>query len=241
MADEIENTGASAEARTEARAAQEPKRQSADEIVKHAVKCFITDAVGMEPTDGAKAIAAYFEKNARDDLKARVKAEGKTAKGCWRFIVSVARTAHAQHIDPVAVYAMAMHYFEDVPAMPEWEPGAKADKHNEDGGARAAAPTPTKPAAPTPTPTKTAAPTPTPAKTAKKAKPKKVRVKWVAKDLFGMAEQQLPAGAGGDAQDPAIAPDSNADPAAAVSSENIGASADAPTEGQEGGDDADEA
>ena len=231
MADEIENTGASAEARTEARAAQEPKRQSADEIVKHAVKCFITDAVGMEPTDGAKAIAAYFEKNARDELKARVKAEGKTAKGCWRFIEAVARTANAQHIDPVAVYAMAMHYFEDVPAMPEWEPGAKADKHKEDGGARAAAPTPTK----------TAAPTPTPAKTAKKAKPKKVRVKWVAKDLFGMAEQQLPAGAGGDAQEPAIAPDAKADPAAAVSSENIGASADAPTEGQEGGDDADEA
>lgn len=231
MADEIENTGANAEARTEARAAQEPKRQSADEIVRHVVKCFITDAVGMEPTDGAKAIAAYFEKNARDDLKARVKAEGKTAKGCWRFIEAVARTAHAQHIDPVAVYAMAMHYFEDVPAMPEWEPGAKADKGKKDGGARAAAPTPTK----------TAAPTPTPAKPAKKAKPKKVRVKWVAQDLFGMAEQQLPAGAGGDAQDPAIAPDSKADPAAAVSSENIGASADAPTEGQEGDGDADEA
>ena len=214
MADEIENTGASAEARTEARADQEPKRQSADEIVKHTVKCFITDAVGMEPTDGSKAIAAYFEKNARDDLKARVKAEGKTAKGCWRFIEAVARTAHAQHIDPVAVYAMAMHYFEDVPAMPEWEPGAKADKGKKDGGARAAAPTPTKPAAPA-----------APAKPAKKAKPKQVRVKWVAHDIFGMAEQQLPAGADG--------ADVNADGA------DVNADG-ADVNGQEGGD-ADEA
>ena len=229
MAEEREDIGASAEAHTDALSTltEEPKRPSADEIVAHTVKCFITDAVGMEPTDGAKAIADYFEKNARDELKARAKAEGKTAKGCWRFIEAVARKAQAQHIDPVAVYAMAMHYFEDVPAMPEWEPGIKAEKGKEDGGA---APTPAKPA----TPVKAKKP-------AKKAKPKKVRVKWVEQDIFGMAEQQLPAGAGGDAQDPAIAPDSKADPAATVSSEDIGASADAHTDEQEVNGDADEA
>ena len=90
--------------------------------VGEAVKCFIKDVKDLDPTDPVKAVEAYFEKNATDELKARCKAEGKDAKGCWRFIEAVARQAlgnHAGHIDPSAIYAIAMHYFEDVPV--DWD------------------------------------------------------------------------------------------------------------------------
>ena len=83
----------------------------------------------MEPTDPVKAVAAYFEKNATDELKAKAKAEGKTAEGCWKFIEAVARKAlggRSGHIDPVTVYAIAMHYFQDVPALADFEPKLKA-------------------------------------------------------------------------------------------------------------------
>lgn len=88
------------------------------DYVAETVKTFITGS-DMEPTDPVKAIEAYFEKNASADLKARAKAEGKTAKTCWTFIEAVAREAlhgHSGHIDPVVVYAIAMHYFDDIPA-----------------------------------------------------------------------------------------------------------------------------
>ena len=103
--------------------AEETKEKSAPaekrDWVGEAVKCFIKDVKDLDPTDPVKAVAAYFAKNATDELKARCKAEGKDAKGCWRFIEAVARKAlgnHAGHIDPSAIYAIAMHYFEDVPA-----------------------------------------------------------------------------------------------------------------------------
>ena len=86
------------------------------------MKCFIKDVKDLDPTDPVKAVAAYFAKNATDELKARCKAEGKDAKGCWRFIEAVASKAlgnHAGHIDPSAIYAIAMHYFEDVPV--DWD------------------------------------------------------------------------------------------------------------------------
>ena len=86
--------------------------------VGEAVKCFIKDVKDLDPTDPISAIAAYFAKNATDELKARCKAEGKNATGCWRFIEAVARKALGNrpgHIDPSAIYAIAMHYFEDVP------------------------------------------------------------------------------------------------------------------------------
>ena len=44
-------------------------------------------------------------------------------QGRWEFITAVARKVGGNcHIDPGAVYAMAMHYFEDVPV--DWS-GAK--------------------------------------------------------------------------------------------------------------------
>ena len=86
--------------------------------VEEAYKCFIKDAQGIDPTDPVKAVEAYFQKNATEELKARCKAEGKDAKGCWRFIEAVARKAlhgSSGHIDPAVVYAIAMHWYQDVP------------------------------------------------------------------------------------------------------------------------------
>ena len=94
--------------------------------VKEAYECFIKNAVELEPTDPAGAIWEYFKKNATDELKAKVAAEGKTGASCWKFIEAVARKAlggRSGHIDPVAVYAIAMHYFQDVPK--DWD---KAEK-----------------------------------------------------------------------------------------------------------------
>ncbi len=89
--------------------------------VQETYESFVKTAKDREPTDPVEAIAAYFEKNATDELKARCKAEGKTAKTCWRFIMAVARKVSGTscHIDPAVVYAMAMHYFQDVPA--DWD------------------------------------------------------------------------------------------------------------------------
>ena len=90
--------------------------------VGETVQCFIKDAADIDPTDPVKAVAAYFAKNATDELKARCKAEGKDAALCWKFIEAVARKAlnnHSGHIDPGVVYAIAMHYFEDVPK--DWD------------------------------------------------------------------------------------------------------------------------
>ena len=99
------------------RAANRPGTEKRD-WVEEAYQCFIKDAQGIDPTDPVKAVEAYFQKNATDELKAKCKAEGKDAKGCWRFIEAVARKAlhgSSGHIDPAVVYAIAMHWFEDVP------------------------------------------------------------------------------------------------------------------------------
>lgn len=97
------------------------------DYVKEAYETFIKNVEGLDPTDPVRAVEAYFEKNATDELKARCKAEGKDAKKCWKFITAVARKVGGNcHIDPGAVYAMAMHYFEDVPA--DWDKGKKGEE-----------------------------------------------------------------------------------------------------------------
>jgi hypothetical protein len=102
------------------------------DYVKEAYETFVKNVEGLDPTDPEKAVAAYFEKNATDELKARCAAEGKTAKGCWEFIVAVARKVGGNcHIDPGAVYAMAMHYFEDVPV--DWKGAKKESKGKVEG------------------------------------------------------------------------------------------------------------
>lgn len=102
------------------------------DYVKEAYETFVKNVEGLDPTDPEKAVAAYFEKNATDELKARCAAEGKTAKGCWEFIEEVAREVGGNcHIDPGAVYAMAMHYFEDVPV--DWNGAKKKSKGKVEG------------------------------------------------------------------------------------------------------------
>ena len=97
-------------------------KSSKRDWVKEAYECFVKDAKDIDPTDPVKAIEVYFEKNATDALKARCKAEGKDAEGCWKFIEAIARKAlhgSSGHIDPAVVYAIAMHWFEDVPK--DWD------------------------------------------------------------------------------------------------------------------------
>ena len=116
------------------------------DYVAETVKTFITGS-DMEPTDPVKAIEAYFEKNASADLKARAKAEGKTAKTCWTFLEAVASKAlggRSGHIDPVVVYAIAMHYFDDIPAnwneKPKKEAKAKKESKSKSESANPALP-----------------------------------------------------------------------------------------------------
>jgi hypothetical protein len=103
------------------KAANRPGTEKRD-WVEEAYKCFIKDAGDIDPTDPVKAVEAYFQKNATDELKAKCKADGKTAALCWKFIEAVARKAlgnRSGHIDPGVVYAIAMHYFQDVPV--DWD------------------------------------------------------------------------------------------------------------------------
>ena len=104
------------------KAANRPGTEKRD-WVEEAYKCFIKDAGDIDPTDPVKAVEAYFARNATDELKAKCKAaDGKTAALCWKFIEAVARKAlgnRSGHIDPGVVYAIAMHYFQDVPV--DWD------------------------------------------------------------------------------------------------------------------------
>ena len=100
----------------------EETRRTKDEWVEETYRIFIKDAEGIDPTDPVKALEAYFAANAPEDLKARCAAEGKTAAKCWEFVRAVARKAlkgSNGHIDPAVVYAIAMHFFQDVPV--DWD------------------------------------------------------------------------------------------------------------------------
>ena len=125
------------------KAANRPGTEKRD-WVEEAYKCFIKDAGDIDPTDPVKAVEAYFQKNATDELKARCKAEGKDAKGCWRFIEAVARKAlhgSSGHIDPGVVYAIAMHWFEDVPKDWAKEKTARARPSGQGKAAKTEKPT----------------------------------------------------------------------------------------------------
>ena len=138
--------------------------------VEEAYTCFIKDAGDIDPTDPVKAIEAYFQKNATDELKAKCKAEGKDAKGCWKFIEAVARKAlhgSSGHIDPAVVYAIAMHWFEDVPK--DWD---KAPKSSSTVKAKPKAEKKAKPKKPAETPSKIKKEKEKAKKTAKKRKSK---------------------------------------------------------------------
>ena len=156
--------------------------------VEEAYKCFIKDAGDIDPTDPVKAVEAYFRKNATDELKARCKAEGKDAKGCWKFIEAVARKAlhgSSGHIDPAVVYAIAMHWFEDVPV--DWDAAsAKASTRQ----AKPKAEKKAKPKKPAETPSEIRKEKERMAKA--KAKPKAKRPKQSQGFFFEMLESPTP-------------------------------------------------
>lgn len=119
--------------------ADDEKPKSANDWVKEAYRVFIKEASECEPTDPIKAIRLYYERNASDELKARAKEEGKTIEGAWKFVTGVARLIGGScHIDPATVYAMVMHYFQDVPAFGDFEKGV-ADRERKENDARRAA------------------------------------------------------------------------------------------------------
>ena len=91
------------------------KQKTYNEYVEEAYELFVKNAEEVEPTDGVKAIKRYFERSASEELKAKVQAAGKTAADAWAFVTAIARAHRLEHIDPANVYAIAMHYFEDVP------------------------------------------------------------------------------------------------------------------------------
>lgn len=93
--------------------------------IDEAYEAFFQNAGDIEPTDPVKALEVHFERNATDELRARCAEEGKTAKACWDFVSAVCTKAlHGRngHVDPVVVYALAMHWWQDVPA--DWDRSA---------------------------------------------------------------------------------------------------------------------
>ena len=118
--------------------------------VQEAYQAFVANADGLAPTDPVKAIWEHFRRNASPELKARCMWEGKTPAKCWKFVEAVARKAlngRSGHVDPSVVYAIAMHWFEDVPV--DWDAKPKAEqskpKEKKDGPT-----TPAPPSAPQP-------------------------------------------------------------------------------------------
>lgn len=127
--DEAEGFSEKEKAANRPRETASAQQQEKRDWVGEAVQCFIKDAGDIDPTDPISAIAHYFAKNATPELKARCEKEGKNATGCWRFIEAVARKAlgnRSGHIDPSAIYAIAMHWFEDVPKDWDKEKTARA-------------------------------------------------------------------------------------------------------------------
>ena len=100
-------------------ATEKPARR---DWVHEAYQAFVANADGLDPTDPVKAVGAYFERTASEELKARAKAEGRTPAKCWKFVEAVARKAlngRSGHVDPSVVYAIVMHWYEDVPV--DWD------------------------------------------------------------------------------------------------------------------------
>ena len=107
-----------------------PDSRSADDYVKAAYESFLAHLPeNSESTNPIKAIEEYFERHATDELKAKCKAEGKTAEGAWNFAWAVgekmpasSRSGGGFHIEPSVLYAIIMHYFQDVSALARFEP-----------------------------------------------------------------------------------------------------------------------
>lgn len=97
---------------------------------KQAYECFIKNSEESDVSDPVAAIEAHFQANATDELKAKCKAEGKTAAKAFAFLAAVARECPRKnggvHIPPVIGFAICMHYFQDVPV--DWDAPEKPEK-----------------------------------------------------------------------------------------------------------------
>lgn len=130
------------------------------DYVAEAVEAFIKSAPKLDLRRPQTAIENYFAAHASPELKARVIAAGKTADTCWEFIMAVARSAldeRSGHIPEATVFAIAMHYFEDVPL--NWRNPAKPAPKPKPATAKPAPkakPTPKAKPAPKPKPAKRA-------------------------------------------------------------------------------------
>ena len=97
---------------------------------KQAYESFIKNAEESDVSDPVAAIEQHFQANATDELKAKCAAEGKTAAKAFAFLAAVARECPRKnggvHIPPVIGFAIAMHYFQDVPV--DWDAPEKPEK-----------------------------------------------------------------------------------------------------------------
>lgn len=63
-----------------------------------------------------KAVLAYIEANASENLVQRINSGTKTLEGCWKFIVAEARKKAVKGcacIEDKVVFGWAIHYFEE--------------------------------------------------------------------------------------------------------------------------------
>ena len=92
--------------------------------VKEAYECFLKGKPGdIEPLG---VIRSFYEANASEELKAKCKAEGKTPEGAYEFMKAVMREAGGTSISDSVGLSICMHYFQDVPALADFEPKLKA-------------------------------------------------------------------------------------------------------------------
>ena len=103
--------------------------------VKEAYECFLKDK--PKDTEPLSVIRDFYEKNASEELKAKCEAEGKTVEGAYEFMCRVSKKAGGKSISDSIGLSICMHYFQDVPAMADFEPALeKAEKAKRDAEKR---------------------------------------------------------------------------------------------------------
>ena len=103
------------------------KEKSGADYVKEAFDCFLKGK--PKDTEPLSVIRDFYEKNASPELKEKCKAEGKTVEGAYGFMCQVSRKAVGKSISDSIGLSICMHYFQDVPALADFEPELeKAEK-----------------------------------------------------------------------------------------------------------------
>lgn len=103
------------------------KEKTGDDYVKEAFDCFLKGK--QKDTEPLSVIRDFYEKNASPELKEKCKAEGKTVEGAYAFMCEVSHKAGGKSISDSIGLSICMHYFQDVPALADFEPALeKAEK-----------------------------------------------------------------------------------------------------------------